>query len=125
MNAILHLHALSLSKVYLNISDYDILRKQLTNLYINFSLSGLSPFAGEDDLETLQNVRTGDWDFDTDAFSNVSDEGKDFIKKLLVKQPQYVHYMFDSIYVFKTEILSLLYILLLQSAKDFYFLVCQ
>ncbi|XP_052800015.1 twitchin-like isoform X4 [Mya arenaria] len=51
-------------------------------------LSGLSPFAGEDDLETLDNVRSGDWDFDTDAFANVSEEGKDFIKKLLIKQPQ-------------------------------------
>lgn len=53
-----------------------------------FRLSGLSPFAGEDDIETLQNVKTGDWDFDADAFSNVSEEGKDFIKKLLVKTPQ-------------------------------------
>ena len=51
-------------------------------------LSGLSPFAGEDDLETLQNVKSGDWDFDPDAFANVSSEGKDFIKKLLIKTPQ-------------------------------------
>jgi len=51
-------------------------------------LSGLSPFAGEDDLETLRNVKSGEWDFDTDAFANVSEEGKDFIKKLLIKHPQ-------------------------------------
>ncbi|XP_071104533.1 twitchin-like isoform X3 [Haliotis cracherodii] len=49
-------------------------------------LSGLSPFAGEDDLETLQNVKRCDWDFDEEAFSNVSQEAKAFIKALLVKQ---------------------------------------
>ncbi|CAH1785273.1 unnamed protein product [Owenia fusiformis] len=50
-------------------------------------LSGLSPFAGEDDLETLQHVKRCDWEFDPDAFKNISEEGKDFIKKLLVRQP--------------------------------------
>ncbi|KAL8579176.1 hypothetical protein ACOMHN_010760 [Nucella lapillus] len=51
-------------------------------------LSGLSPFAGEDDLDTLQNVKQCDWEFDDDAFSNVSQEAKDFIQALLQKQPQ-------------------------------------
>ncbi|CAG5133824.1 unnamed protein product, partial [Candidula unifasciata] len=51
-------------------------------------LSGLSPFAGEDDLETLQNVRRCDWEFDNDAFSSVSPEAKDFIKSLLLKDPK-------------------------------------
>lgn len=48
-------------------------------------LSGLSPFAGENDIETLKNVKACDWDFDEEAFGSVSDEGKDFIKRLLVK----------------------------------------
>ena len=52
------------------------------------SLSGLSPFAGENDIETLKNVRACDWDFDTETFSNVSKEGKDFIRKLLVKNKE-------------------------------------
>lgn len=52
------------------------------------SLSGLSPFAGEDDYETLQNVGQADWDFDDEAFDNVSDLAKDFIKKLLIKKPE-------------------------------------
>nr|KAG5709145.1 hypothetical protein BaRGS_028601 [Batillaria attramentaria] len=51
-------------------------------------LSGLSPFAGEDDLETLQNVKQCDWDFDEEAFAHVSEEAKDFIRKLLLKVPQ-------------------------------------
>ncbi|XP_070200689.1 twitchin-like isoform X4 [Littorina saxatilis] len=50
-------------------------------------LSGLSPFAGEDDLDTLQNVKRCDWEFDEDAFSNVSTEGKEFIRSLLQKMP--------------------------------------
>ncbi|XP_074660014.1 twitchin-like [Tubulanus polymorphus] len=51
-------------------------------------MSGLSPFAGEDDYETLQNVKRCDWQFDPESFKISSDEGKDFIKKLLVKTPQ-------------------------------------
>jgi serine/threonine protein kinase len=48
-------------------------------------LSGLSPFAGENDIQTLQNVKACDWDFDEEAFKNVSNEAKDFIKRLLTK----------------------------------------
>ena len=48
-------------------------------------LSGLSPFAGENDIETLKNVKACDWDFDEEAFANVSEEGKDFIRRLLTK----------------------------------------
>ena len=53
-----------------------------------YSLSGLSPFAGDDDAETLNNVSKCDWDFDSDAFKGVSQEAKDFIKKLILKTPQ-------------------------------------
>lgn len=51
-------------------------------------MSGLSPFAGENDIETLKNVKACDWDFDEEAFTNVSAEGKDFIKRLLVKNKE-------------------------------------
>ena len=51
-------------------------------------LSGLSPFAGEDDVETLKNVKACDWSFDQEAFKNVSEEGKDFISRLLTKNKQ-------------------------------------
>lgn len=51
-------------------------------------LSGLSPFAGENDIETLKNVKACDWDFDEEAFCNVSDEGKDFIRNLLIKNKE-------------------------------------
>ncbi len=51
-------------------------------------LSGLSPFAGSNDVQTLKNVKNCDWQFDDEAFKNVSEEGKDFIRKLLTKQKE-------------------------------------
>lgn len=51
-------------------------------------LSGLSPFAGENDIETLKNVKACDWDFDEEAFATVSEEGKDFIRHLLTKNKE-------------------------------------
>lgn len=47
-------------------------------------LSGLSPFGGENDDETLEHVKTCDWSMDDVAFNTVSSNAKDFIKKLLV-----------------------------------------
>lgn len=51
-------------------------------------LSGLSPFAGETDVETLKNVKACDWEFDEEAFRCVSDEAKDFIRRLLIKNKE-------------------------------------
>uniref|UniRef100_A0A8C1XK82 Myosin light chain kinase family, member 4a n=2 Tax=Cyprinus carpio TaxID=7962 RepID=A0A8C1XK82_CYPCA len=47
-------------------------------------LSGLSPFLGDDDSETLNNILACQWNFEEDEFSEVSEEAKDFISKLLV-----------------------------------------
>lgn len=51
-------------------------------------LSGLSPFAGDNDVDTLKNVKACDWDFDEETFRYVSEEGKDFIRRLLVKNKE-------------------------------------
>ncbi|PAA47211.1 hypothetical protein BOX15_Mlig025270g1 [Macrostomum lignano] len=51
-------------------------------------LSGLSPFAGNDDCDTLNNVKRCDWDFGKDAFNNVSEEAMDFIKCVLQRKPE-------------------------------------
>ncbi|GMR58629.1 hypothetical protein PMAYCL1PPCAC_28824, partial [Pristionchus mayeri] len=48
-------------------------------------LSGLSPFLGDNDEETLANVSAGDWDFDDPAFDDISAEAKDFICRLMLK----------------------------------------
>jgi len=53
-------------------------------------LSGLSPFMGEDDNDTLSNVTACDYDFEDDeddedgVFEHLSDESKSFIAELLV-----------------------------------------
>lgn len=40
---------------------------------------------GETDIETMANVTIAKYDFDDEAFSQVSKEALDFISKLLVK----------------------------------------
>uniref|UniRef100_A0A672S492 Myosin light chain kinase 3-like n=1 Tax=Sinocyclocheilus grahami TaxID=75366 RepID=A0A672S492_SINGR len=47
-------------------------------------LSGLSPFMGDNDTETMNNILHANWDFDAEAFENVSEEAKDLISSLLV-----------------------------------------
>lgn len=48
-------------------------------------LSGLSPFMGENDVETFANITGISYDFEDDAFDPISDMAKDFMGKLLVK----------------------------------------
>ncbi|NWW05631.1 MYLK2 kinase, partial [Oreocharis arfaki] len=48
-------------------------------------LSGLSPFLGDDDTETLNNVLAANWYFDEETFESVSDEAKDFVSNLIIK----------------------------------------
>ncbi|KAJ1082781.1 hypothetical protein NDU88_002946 [Pleurodeles waltl] len=49
-------------------------------------LSGLSPFLGENDTETMNYIVNCNWDFNAEAFEQVSEEGRDFISQLLVKE---------------------------------------
>ncbi|XP_063537797.1 obscurin-like isoform X1 [Cydia strobilella] len=51
-------------------------------------LSGLSPFMGETDIETMANVTVAKYDFDDEAFTEISEDAKDFIGKLLVKDKE-------------------------------------
>ncbi|NWZ29033.1 DAPK2 kinase, partial [Asarcornis scutulata] len=51
-------------------------------------LSGLSPFQGETDAETLSNVLDGAYEFEEHHFSQTSEMAKDFIRQLLVKEPR-------------------------------------
>uniref|UniRef100_A0A4W3HZ71 Myosin light chain kinase, smooth muscle n=1 Tax=Callorhinchus milii TaxID=7868 RepID=A0A4W3HZ71_CALMI len=48
-------------------------------------VSGLSPFMGDNDNETLANVTSATWDFDDEAFDEISEDAKDFISGLLEK----------------------------------------
>ncbi|XP_068117474.1 myosin light chain kinase 3 isoform X2 [Hyperolius riggenbachi] len=49
-------------------------------------VSGLSPFLGESDAETMNYIVNCNWEFDLETFEQVSEEAKDFISKLLVKE---------------------------------------
>ena len=53
-------------------------------------LSGLSPFLGDTQQQTYENIVAVDYTFDEEGFENSSDLAKDFIQKLLVKEPRYV-----------------------------------
>ena len=48
-------------------------------------LSGISPFQGDTDFSTINNVANGHYDFDDPSFLEISDSAKDFIKGLLIK----------------------------------------
>ncbi|KAJ4937050.1 hypothetical protein JOQ06_001634 [Pogonophryne albipinna] len=47
-------------------------------------LSGLCPFLGDDDNETLNNILACKWNFDEQEFVDTTEEAKDFISKLLI-----------------------------------------
>ncbi|KAF5905573.1 death-associated protein kinase 1-like, partial [Clarias magur] len=51
-------------------------------------LSGASPFLGENKQETLANVSAVDYEFDEEYFSHTSSLAKDFIARLLIKDPK-------------------------------------
>lgn len=61
----------------------------LTVLSLLYRLSGLSPFLGETDAETMNFIVNCTWDFDTDTFEGLSEEAKDFVSQLLVKEKRY------------------------------------
>nr|XP_010975406.1 myosin light chain kinase family member 4 isoform X1 [Camelus dromedarius] len=49
-------------------------------------LSGLSPFLGDSDAETLNNILACRWDLEDAEFQDISEEAREFIAKLLVKE---------------------------------------
>nr|XP_019532034.2 myosin light chain kinase 2, skeletal/cardiac muscle [Aedes albopictus] len=48
-------------------------------------LSGLSPFVGDNDMATLNNVVTGSYSFKYSSFDAVSEDAMDFVRQLLVR----------------------------------------
>lgn len=43
---------------------------------------------GDNDLQTMANVTRADYDFDDESFDPISDEAKNFIQKLLIKDQE-------------------------------------
>lgn len=56
---------------------------------------------GETDVETMANVTIAQYDFDDEAFDSISNDAKDFIKKLLVKDHKYDYESYLSINYFR------------------------
>uniref|UniRef100_A0A0C9R1E7 CG32666_0 protein n=3 Tax=Fopius arisanus TaxID=64838 RepID=A0A0C9R1E7_9HYME len=50
-------------------------------------LTGFSPFGGETDQETFQNISLGEVDFPEELFEDISAQAKDFVARLLVLDP--------------------------------------
>lgn len=51
-------------------------------------LSGLSPFMGDSDTDTFNNIVRVDFDFDDPVFETISSVAKDFMCQLIVKNPR-------------------------------------
>ncbi|KAG9356081.1 hypothetical protein JZ751_000925 [Albula glossodonta] len=82
-----HMHKMSI--VHLDLKPENILCvSRLTNKIkiIDFGLArnGLSPFLGDDDNQTLNNILACEWNFEEDEFIDISEEAKDFISRLLI-----------------------------------------
>ncbi|XP_067854034.1 myosin light chain kinase 3 isoform X1 [Heptranchias perlo] len=87
-------------KLKINFGTPEFLAPEVVNYdYVSFStdmwsvgvitymlLSGLSPFLGDHDTETMNNIINTNWDFDAEGFENVSEEAKEFVSNLLVKE---------------------------------------
>lgn len=58
------------------------------NVLFLFRLSGLSPFMGDHDGETMTNILKVEYDFDDECFDEISDLAKDFIEKLLLEDQE-------------------------------------
>lgn len=54
----------------------------------NDRLSGASPFLGDNDGETMQNVLDGGVEFPDEYFNEVSTMAKDMIEGLLISEPR-------------------------------------
>ena len=43
---------------------------------------------GDTDLETMANVTIAEYDYEDEAFDNISPDAKDFIDRLLIKEKE-------------------------------------
>ena len=50
-------------------------------------LSGTPPFYDDDNFELFEIIKKGEYNFDAPAWKDISNEAKDFIRKLLVVNP--------------------------------------
>ena len=63
-------------------------KKKVSISKLSVRLSGLSPFMGDTDLETMANVTIAEYDYEDEAFDNISADARDFIDRLLIKEKE-------------------------------------
>lgn len=63
---------------------YNLNKKEESQQILYFSLTGVSPFAGENDRATALNIRNYNVAFEESMFSDLCREAKGFVIKLLV-----------------------------------------
>uniref|UniRef100_A0A3B3R0F1 Death-associated protein kinase 1 n=1 Tax=Paramormyrops kingsleyae TaxID=1676925 RepID=A0A3B3R0F1_9TELE len=66
----------------------EVVNYEPLGLEADMCLSGASPFLGDNKQETLANVSAVSYEFVEEFFSNTSNLAKDFIKRLLIKDPK-------------------------------------
>lgn len=79
---------LSLYVIYHLKFDWNVKFQNYFLLKSTFRLSGLSPFMGDNEGETLSNIMRCSYTFDYPEFEDISSDAKDFIKALLTKNPK-------------------------------------
>ncbi|CAB1317386.1 unnamed protein product [Coregonus sp. 'balchen'] len=80
-------------KLQVNFGTPEFLAPEVVNYdFVSFNtdiLSGLCPFLGDNNNETLNNILACQWNFDEEEFTDISEEAKDFISKLLIVNKRY------------------------------------
>lgn len=70
-------------------ADLSLLPPRSLGVLTYVLLTGFLPFGGETDQETFLEITLGELDFPEELFEDISAEAIDFIKKLLIRKPQY------------------------------------
>merc|ERR1711962_1447295 len=81
-----HMHERNI--IHLDIKPENVMCTTSKSTSVKIIDFGLATKLDPNDIDTLKNVKACDWSFDEEAFRNVSEEGKDFIRKLLVKKKE-------------------------------------
>ena len=64
-----------------------VIRIQLFFVFL-FSLSGISPFATDDEDDTMAAIQALDYRFEPSAFATITEEAKTFIRSLIIRIPE-------------------------------------
>lgn len=70
--------------------DFFVARPRSVGVMAYVLLTGFTPFGGDTDQETFQNICHGQLDFPDELFEDISPQAEDFIRKTLSREPRYI-----------------------------------